>query len=267
MNASNEGGAESRTVQAVDTALDIVEALRDGEGSTVTELSDSLGLSSSAIHSHLQTLERRGYVIRDGYSYRPSLRFFAIGEQVKRDHIAVYNAGHDQIKDLAEETGEYGWIMVEEDGQGMYVYKQRGKNAVETGNFPLGRTTLLHSTACGKAILAHLPEERVREIIDKHGLEAVTSNTITDEDELFAELETIREQKYALSSEESVHGIRAVAAPVLAADQRILGAISISGPVSRIKEERFRTELPEQLIECSNIIEINVMSRTSEYEN
>lgn len=260
-----QNGGEARTVKAVETALDIVDALCDLDGATVTELGEHLGLSTSAVHTHLKTLEARGYVTSEGYAYRPSLRFFGIGEQVKRDHILIYNAGREAIKELAEATGEYGWIMVEERGEGLYVFKYRGSDAVETGNFPPGRPTPLHGTACGKAILAHLPESRVREIVDDSGLQAVTSNTITDEEALMEELEQIREQRFALSSEESVHGIRAVAAPVLTADGSVIGSISISGPVSRIKGELFRETLPEQLVECSNIVEIMAMSETSEF--
>lgn len=247
-------------MKAVETTLDIVDALCDLNGATVTELSDHLGLSTSAVHTHLKTLENRGYVISENHIYRPSLRFFDIGERVKRDHLAIYRAGQEELQDLAEATGEVGWMMVEDRNQGVYVYKHRGGNAVETGTFPPGQPFPLNCTACGKAILAHLPTDRVREIIDEVGLSGVTQNTITDEGALLEELERIREQGYALSSEESVHGIRTVAAPVLATDGTVLGSISISGPVSRITGDRFRTELPEQLVESSNLIEIRAMS-------
>ena len=255
---------EARTVKAVETTLDIVEALCDLNGATVTELADHLGLSTSAVHTHLITLEGRGYVTREDHQYRPSLRFFAIGEQVKRDHLLIYRAGQDELQSLAEATGEVGWMMVEDRNQGVYVHKHRGANAVETGTFPPGQRFPLHCTACGKAILAHLPSDRVQEIIDEVGLPAMTENTVTDEGTLLEELEQIREQGYARCSEESVHGIRTVAAPVLTADGTVLGSISISGPVSRITGDRFRKTLPDQLIESSNLIEIRVMSEAQQ---
>ena len=253
------GEREQRTVKAVETALDIVEGLCDLEGGTVTELGDHLGLSTSAVHTHLQTLETRGYVTRDEFEYRPTLRFLGIGEQVKRDHIEIYEAGRGEVASLVNETGEFGWIMVEERGHGIFVYKEAGENAVETGNFPPGKPTPLHATAAGKSILAHLPEEKRDALLPETELRAITPKTITDRGELLDQLETISERGYALSSEESVHGIRSVAAPVLSADQSVLGAISISGPVSRIGGERFHETLPEKLIECSNVVEINAM--------
>lgn len=255
----NPGEMETRTVKALGTSLDILEALCDVKGGTVTEIGEHIGVSTSAVHAHLQTMEKRGYVTRDGFEYRPSLRYLGIGEQVKRDHIDIYEAGREEIKTLAKETGEFGWIMVEERGHGIFVSKEAGENAVETGNFPPGKPTPLQATAAGKSILAHLPEDARDEILEQTELRAVTQNTITDPDVLRDQLETIRDRGYALSSEESVHGIRSVAAPVLSADQEVLGAISISGPVSRIGGERFRETLPDRLIKCSNVVEINAM--------
>ena len=252
---------KTRTVNAVETAFDIIDVLQERQGATVTELAEHLDVSKSTMHSHLTTLQKRGYLIKDDYEYRPSLRFLDIGEAVKRDHLDIYKYGRNEVKKLADQTNEYAWMLVEERGQGTYVYKSQGKDAVETGNYPLGRPVSLHSTADGKAILAHLPEERVREIIDRHGLEKVTENTITDEEELFDELAEIRESGVAFSSEESVPGIRSVAAPILDPGGSINGSISVSGPISRMKGDRYRETLPEMLIQCANIIQINVMSK------
>lgn len=263
MAKNDADGAGTRRVQAVDTAMDIVEALCDLDGATVTELSNHLGLSTSAVHTHLRTLERRGFVVEEELTYRPSLQFLGIGELVKREHIDIYRAGRSEVKELADTTGEYGWIMVEERGKGLFVYKEQGENAVETGTFPPGRPTELHTTACGKCILAHLPEERRERIIERSDLEPVTSETVTDPDELREQLQSIRDRGYAITSEESVHGVRSVASPVLSEDGTVLGAISISGPLSRIGGERFRETLPERLTECSNVIEIKVMQEQS----
>jgi DNA-binding IclR family transcriptional regulator len=116
----------------------------------------------------------------------------------------------------------------------------------------------LHCTALGKAILAYLPEERVREIIDTHGLPERTDATITDEEELFDELEGIRDRGYARDMEERVAGLLCVAAPIRNLDGDPLGAISVSGPTSRMKGERFDEEVPEELTSTANVIELNL---------
>jgi DNA-binding IclR family transcriptional regulator len=109
----------------------------------------------------------------------------------------------------------------------------------------------------GKAILAHFPEKRVRDILDRHGLPKITEHTVDDEETLFEELEQIRQQGYARDLEERVRGMRCVAAPILR-DGEVLGAVSVSGPASRMQGERFETEIPDHVMGTANVIEVNI---------
>ena len=95
-------------------------------------------------------------------------------------------------------------------------------------------------------------------IVDEYGLEEMTDNTITDRDALFDELDATRERGYSLNDQEEVEGVRAVGAPVRDRTGRVLGAVSVSGPVSRMQEERFREDLPEKVKNTTNVIEANI---------
>jgi DNA-binding IclR family transcriptional regulator len=116
----------------------------------------------------------------------------------------------------------------------------------------------LHATALGKAMLAEFSEERVQAIVDRHGLEPVTANTITDEKELFESLADVRERGYALDRGEHHEEIRSVAAPVTDRKGTVEGAVSISAPASRMKGDRFHTEVPNMVTNAANLIEINI---------
>jgi DNA-binding IclR family transcriptional regulator len=160
----------------------------------------------------------------------------------------------DELDDLAAETGEVAQFATEEHGRAVYLDKARGEQAVNTAS-TVGKREYIHCISLGKAMLAHLPEERVEGIVDRHGLPAQTPNTITDRETLFEELETTRERGYAVDDEEKIEGVRCVAAPLT--DDGVVGAISISGPSSRMDGERFREELPRKLLRWANVIEIN----------
>jgi DNA-binding IclR family transcriptional regulator len=116
----------------------------------------------------------------------------------------------------------------------------------------------LHCTSLGKAILAYLPEERVDEIVDRWGLPARTADTITTREELDAELERIRERGYAQDNGERLSGLRCVAAPITDTDGVAIGAVSVAGPTSRMKGERFESEIPERVQSVANVTEINL---------
>ena len=133
---------------------------------------------------------------------------------------------------------------MEEHGLGIYLHTEvSDENAVMIDRRD-GVHRYLHATAAGKAILAELPEHRVNEIVDKHGLPAETDQTITDRDNLFQELGRIQKQKIAYNNEESVKGLRAVGVPVFRPNGFILGAFSMSAPSNRLKNGQFRETIP-----------------------
>jgi len=121
----------------------------------------------------------------------------------------------------------------------------------------------IYTVGVGKAILAQLSRDRVMEIVERHGLLKRTEQTITDPDELCAELEEIRDAGVAFDDEEYGNGLRCVAAPVMGPNERVLGAISVSGPSSRLQGEYYRDELPGTKVKkAANIIELNIKRST-----
>jgi DNA-binding IclR family transcriptional regulator len=244
-----------RTVKGVETACRVLEALRELDGAGVTEVADHVGVSKATAHGHLTTLYKHEFVARDGDDYRVSLRFVDFGEHAKNG-VEIHEVATQEVDKLADRTGEVAQYMVEEHGRGVYLHKARGADAVQTASYT-GNRKRLHCTALGKAILAHLSEARVRAIADRHGLPEATPATITDVETLLEELATIRERGVAFDDEEILQGLRCVAAPITGQDGDLFGAISVSGPVSRIKGARFREELPELVSGAANVIEIN----------
>jgi DNA-binding IclR family transcriptional regulator len=232
----------------------IVELLQERNGMGVTELASELDLSKATIHHHLTTLLEHELVVKDDTQYRLSLRHLDFGETVK-SRLGYYDVVRQELDDIAEETGELAQFATEEHGRAVYLYKSRGDKAVQTAS-TIGKREYLHCISLGKAILAYLPEERVDEIVEEHGLRRFTAQTITSRDELYERLEQVRDRGYAIDDEEKIEGLRCVGAPVLS-DTDVLGAVSISGPSSRMRGERFEKELPDVVQRSANVIEIN----------
>lgn len=249
------GSDSGRRVQAVRTSCRILETLRNEDRMGVSELAAQLDQSKATVYNHLNTLLDEEFVVRHGDDYELSLRFVDFGEYAK-DKLRNYDIVREEVERLAEKTGEVAHFMVEEHGRGVYMAKSRGEDAIHTASY-VGNRKDLHCTALGKAILSRLSDDRIDDIISKRGLDSHTENTITTREELFEELESIREEGVAFDGEEVLDGLRCVAAPVDHPSSDIQGAISISGPTSRFKGERFREELPELVRGGANVIEVN----------
>jgi DNA-binding IclR family transcriptional regulator len=242
-------------VKTADTIFEIIEYLQESDGATRSEVAENFDMSESTAHSHLTTLESLHYLVRDEGNYKLGYKFMNHGNYVQNRYQAI-KFGISAIQRLTEETSELVWMLVEEHGRSIPVEKAMGKNAVQFTS-EIGTALPMHTSAGGKAMLAHLDEDYAQEIIDQSGLEKSTKNTITDPNVLENEFEKIREQGFAVSDGESVPGARAVAAPIVVND-KVFGAISVPGPKNRLQGEFFEETLPELLLSATNEIELNL---------
>ena len=241
-------------VKTAQTTFRIVETLKALDGATVTQLANHLDIAKSSAHNYLQTLDHEGYVVETDGTYEVGLRFLDLGGYA-RSRERLYSIATPEMERLAESTGEYANLLVEEHGVGVFLARERGESAVSLDSYT-GQSVRLHTTALGKTVLAYLSRERVESIVDRHGLPAMTDQTITDRTELFDALEEIRQQECAYDRQERIKGLNCVAVPILN-DDDIAGALSVSGPVSRMDQERIDEEILPELRRAANIIELN----------
>ncbi|WP_227377649.1 IclR family transcriptional regulator [Haladaptatus halobius] len=258
---SENSNRAKNPVKSTVTTFRIIESLKELDGARVTELAQHLDLPKSSVHNYLSTLEQEEYVIKQNGTYFVGLRFLDLGAQA-RSKLPIYEIAKPEVRSLAEESGELSNLLVEEHGKGVYLHRATGEDAVRV-DADTGQRVHLHNTGLGKAILAHLPQGRVNAILDKHGMPSTTENTITDRETLFKELAEIREQGFVFDREERLNGLRCVAAPILNKDNQIVGAVSVSGPTSRMSTERFSEEIPDLLRNAVNVIELNIAYRKS----
>ena len=244
---------ESRTVKTAETVFGIVETLQERRGARISELATELGMANSTVYDHLTTLERSEYVVKDADGvYRLSLKYLDHGMHALSFYDAVASDVKPTLRRLAEEAGTTVWFVVEEHGKLVYLLTATGENPSTTPS-RIGSRRPLHATACGKAILAHMTDERVTEILDRHGMESRTERTITDRDQLADELETVREDGYAVNDEELIPGLIAFGVPIVV-DDEILGAVGVSGPSHQLGSPRARERVPELALGAVNEI-------------
>lgn len=243
-------------VKSVGTNFRIIETLHELNGATVTELASVLSHPKSTIHNHLKTLEQNEYLVNDDGTYRVGYRFLELGAYA-RNQENIYEIARPEVDRIAEKSGELAGLVVEEYGKGVFLHRAKGPRAVHVDTYA-GKRIYLHGAALGKAILARSPHETVESIIDRRGLPALTENTITEPDELYAELDRIRDRGVAFDDEERLSGLRSVGAAITDDDDRVLGAVSIAGPTSRLRSDRFREEVPNIVQSAVNVIELNV---------
>ena len=251
-----EARPDAVPIKSVGTMFEVLREIQERGSAGVSELADCLGVAKSTVHNHLATLLAYEYVERDGDQFRIGIRFLDHG-----GHARANLPGSELIKgktqEVADQTGELVQYLVEEHGRGVFVFREAGDQAVRTKT-RLGRRVYLHHVSAGKAMLAHMPAERVEAIIDRHGLPPKTDQTITDPDALLDHLQDIREQGYVFDKEEHIRGLYSLGVPVQLADDTLIGALSIAAPPHRIENEAKKEEYVQLLTGVANEIELNL---------
>lgn len=233
------GGGDQRKTTA--TSLRVVDAIDELDGARLTEIANEVELSTSTVYTHLNTLTEYGYVTKREDVYELGLKLFHLGEEARRRDDR-YDLARESAATLATTTGEEVSFAVEENGRSVILFDEVSNPSVE--GFQVGHQFYMHNSASGKAILAELSDECIHDVIDKWGLPKENSNTITDRDRFFDEINQIRSQGYAVNNQEALEGLRSVAIAVTNPDGTVFGSLDISGPPYRLPAD---TELVDLL--------------------
>jgi len=225
-------------INSVRKALDIINLFSPSEPRlTLAEVSTRLGLPKSTAHNLLGTLLACGFVERTDNDHYALGRAIVALTQAVLVNVELRDRAAPLLRELADYSRQSVYLTVRDGDYCLYIY------AVESPRRLLARTAVgerahLHCTSVGKAILAFLPEDQVRGIVQRVGLPASTSQTITDLGSLLAELERTRTRGYSIDSEEHELGTFCVGAPVLDQKGQVIGSLSVSGPTPDLLQER-----------------------------
>ncbi|WP_170972402.1 IclR family transcriptional regulator [Natronorubrum halophilum] len=245
-------------INSVKRSYLLLDELRMRGRAGATELADALELPKSTVHNHLLTLAKLGYLVGEEGSYRLGARYLHLGQE-SRNSRAVFRHGRDAAETLAEQSEKYCQLAIEENGDVAVIQSTQWipDNGTRPSQQPYPMRAHLHTNALGKAILAHLPPERITEIIDQRGLTAQTELTVTDEDNLRTEIETIRDRGYAVDRGELIRGMVGVAAPIVT-DQTVHGAVAAYGAGNEM-EEALDEGLPDLVTETADDIRADIV--------
>ncbi len=233
-------GTVVRTLALVRTAAELGEM-------SIKDLSARMGLAPSTVHRLLQTFAEAGFVQHD-----PQTKRYRIGPELA--NIGMLMSNHNSIKDLARpfmrmvvDTCNEACMLV------LYVPSTHQVSVVDVINssHPLRyniELDTLHSIlwgATGRSVLAFLPATEREAALARNDPSPATSDLPPDDVALLAELETIRENGFVLTSGQKIPGAIGIGSPIFARDGTVLGSLCVTIP-----------QLRHAVDECGPIIEV-----------
>ena len=223
---------------AVERALAMLEAVaQEPEGLSNAEISRKLQIPKSSASYILRTLETRGYLHRDGDSgrYRVGLKILSLSRGALSG-IDVREVALPIMRHLVEKTKLTCHLAILDGADAVYIEKVEPEGFIKMDTW-VGRRMRVHATSVGKALVAHIQQERLEKILAEAGMEKRTSKTITTLPRLLKDLEKVRTQGYAVDDEENNMGARCVGAPVFNQQGAIEAAVGLSGTTMQVNAQ------------------------------
>lgn len=229
--------SDDRGLQSIDRVVRIFEALADGAGS-LTNVASHAKLSDATALRYLNGLVAHGLIERDQESrrYRIGMRMFLLGRSALdgRDFMVFATS---VMRGLVEEFGETINLGARVGNDLIVVHAVESSQQIRKGA-SVGEKDVWHASGLGKAILSTLPAAAVERLLVGHTLTELTPRSLSSMDDLRGDLARTQRRGFSLDDEESVEGLRCVAAPIRDATGTARYAMSVSGPSYRLLHSR-----------------------------
>ena len=221
---------------------------------SLSDVAEATGIGRSATQRYLYTLKYLGYIRQDPNTrrYRPSPKVLELGfAYLRNDHLV--EKAFPYLLEASKRTDETV-NLTEIDGTDIiYVTRFPSRNVISV-DIAVGQRLPAYCTAPGRAMLAWLPREQARKILQRSDRVQRTEFTLTKVSAIEERLQEIRRSGYAISNQETYVGDISVAAPVRDHQGSVLAAVNIAVPYPRWSLERAESELVTPAIETARAI-------------
>lgn len=214
----------------------------ESDGCTFSDIVSKMDVPKSTIFPMVHTLKDNHYLTFDEVTGRYSLgiKLFELGCKytANRNYLDLIQK---EMAAVTKKTGESCNFGIYVEGDVFYLLKEYSPNKVRM-HVSVGNRLPAYSTAIGKALLSQFTEiGQLSEIYHK-GLVKIGKNTITEMDDLFKEIQRIKETGYATEYEESTNDITCIAVPIYS-HKKIVAAMSIATPIYRYTDEKRKEQM------------------------
>lgn len=255
-------GDDRLYVGAVRKAFSVLYAFREcGDPLSLAEIAERTGIGRSAAQRFVHTLKALGYLRQDAATrrYRLTARMLDFAcAYLRNDPIVSVAFSH--LQEASRRTGETVNLTRRDDDQIIFVSRFPSTSVI-SADLVIGSRLPIFCTSPGRAMMAHLPEAVVDDILSGSRLRQYTDHTITDPDAIRTRLEAIRRDGFETAFQEYFVGDLSIAAPIFRKDGRVSAAVNIAVATPRWTPERMVEELAPIVVETARAISANGWER------
>lgn len=243
--------ADKKIIQSIQRASDIIDCFNNSNTEmSLKDICDKVGLKKSTVFGIIKTLEECSYMVQDcdTSKYKLGLKFLEKGRIVSQS-LDIKSIALPYMQDLTDTFKETSHLCLYEQNYVYCVANVQSDKGFLFMSSREGNKLPIYASASGKAILANFSDEEVTKILNNIELKKLTDYTTVDFNKIKRDLTKIRKNFYSLEDEETEIGAYSIAAPIKNYNNKTEGAISITGPKSRVQNKK--DEIIESLLDIS----------------
>jgi IclR family transcriptional regulator, pca regulon regulatory protein len=198
---------------------------------TLTQIAERADLDPGTAHRLTKTLVMLGYLRQAPGTkrYHLGLKILDLGFNALA-RMDLRDSARPVLRSLVGQLSEAASIGVLEGADVVYIERVQA-NLVRLGvSVRVGSRIPAYCTALGHSILAHIPLEKRMKILNSRERIKLTPRTPVTIPEIEARLDAVRKSGYALSDQDTVNGLRVLAAPILDTDGHPFAGVSVAAP-------------------------------------
>jgi IclR family pca regulon transcriptional regulator len=213
---------------------------------TLSEVAARSSLTRAAARRILLTLLELGYVAQDGRSFTLTPRILDLGYSYLSS-MPLSTLAQPIMVELGSRFNHSVSVAALDGPEVVYLLRVPKRNLLNTPGISLAGMRLpAFVSSMGRVLLAALPGDELKAVLDASDLRALTPKTVWQRAALEEEIRKCGRQGYSLIVDEMEEGLSAVAAPIIDAGGRTIAAMNIAFNTGAVKrQELLNTVLPE----------------------
>jgi IclR family pca regulon transcriptional regulator len=219
---------------------------------TMSQVSQTTGLSRAAVRRCLYTLNTLGYVGEDNKRFflRPQVLTLGHAYLSSTPLAVIAQPFLDEVSAALRESCSAAIL----DGDDIVYVCRSAETRIMSISLLVGTRLPAYCTSMGQVLLAHLDADAIEAYFARVRLVARTDRTITSVPKLRKALDKARSTGHVVLDQELEVGVRSIAVPVHDARGRVVAAINVGAHASRVTLDQMHTRFLPPLLKCASAL-------------
>jgi IclR family pca regulon transcriptional regulator len=240
-------------VESVARAMRLLEAFAvSPRPLSLSQLAAAAMIDKSASQRLCNTLLQLGYLRKSAGGLLPACKLLDRSYDYLRCNPVISRA-YPILVELRRNSEERTSLSIFDDLSMVYAIRLESKQDAYYAHLP-GKRIPTYCTSAGRAVLAHLPEAQMVDVINRSDRKPLTPKTTVGKEESRAHIERARRAGYSIAAEEILIGEIVVAAAVLDTDGAPIGAVSLAASLSEWTRDKFARRFAPMVVAAAQAI-------------